>query len=61
MTNNANLSNGTWYQALTRAWEDESFRQELLDDAQSALEAQAAALPKYATEIPADSQIPCIC
>lgn len=61
MTKASNLSDGTWYQTLTRAWEDESFRQALLDDAQATIEAQAAALPKYAKEIPADSRIPCIC
>lgn len=57
---NANLSNGMWYQALTRAWNDENFRQALLDDARSAIEAQeAAALPKYVKEIPEDSDFPC--
>ena len=59
---NTNASNGMWFQALARAWEDQSFRQALLDDASSTIETlQVEALPKYAKEIPADSQIPCIC
>jgi hypothetical protein len=49
-----------WYQALTRAWNDESFRQALLDDASSAIQAQeAAALPKYVKEIPQGSDVLC--
>lgn len=65
MANATNLSNGMWFQALTRAWDDEGFRQALLADASSAigaLEGQGAAtLPRYAKEILADSRIPCIC
>lgn len=68
MANASNLSNGTWFQALTQAWNDEGFRQALLDDASSAIETrlhaegqEAAALPRYATEIPADNAFPCIC
>jgi len=57
---NAKGSNGMWYQALTQAWNDESFRQALLADASSAIQAQeAAALPKYVKEIPEDIDFPC--
>lgn len=58
---NANLSNGTWFQALTKAWNDEGFRQALLDDASSAIETQlqAAALPKYAAQLSDDNRVLC--
>lgn len=61
MAKTSNVSNGMWSQTLARAWNDESFRQELLGDAGQASGEDAAALPKYAKEIPSDEAIPCIC